>query len=156
MNDLSFFVAGLPRPKGSLRGFAFRKGARLGVRMTEGNADTVKPWMSSIAWAAREAGARVPSAGPLGVSVTFVLPRPKSHSGAQGVKASAPPYPAGKPDVDKLVRAVLDALTGIVWLDDSQVVWLKAEKAYGPEPGASVLVFDRVAAKPAPVSRGGA
>jgi len=47
--------------------------------------------------------------------------------------------PATRPsDLDKLVRAVLDALTGIVWKDDAQVVALKATKVQGVTPGVEV------------------
>ena len=38
-----------------------------------------------------------------------------------------------KPDVDKLARAALDALTGVLWADDSQVVSLHAQKEYAGE-----------------------
>ncbi len=43
------------------------------------------------------------------------------------------------PDLDKLCRACLDSLTGIVWRDDSQVVRLEANKDYGA-PGAMIWV----------------
>lgn len=42
-------------------------------------------------------------------------------------------YPAIKPDIDKLVRSTLDALTGVLFADDSQVVKLMADKVYGPQ-----------------------
>lgn len=40
--------------------------------------------------------------------------------------------PTVPPDLDKLVRAVLDGLTGVVYADDSQVTSLKASKCYSP------------------------
>jgi Holliday junction resolvase RusA-like endonuclease len=48
------------------------------------------------------------------------------------VKDSAPLHPATRPDVDKLIRAVLDALTmsGAI-KDDGRVVTLAAVKTYG-------------------------
>ena len=47
-----------------------------------------------------------------------------------------------KPDVDKLLRAVLDALTGIVWVDDSQVAFATANKtfAWNGRPGAHIII----------------
>ena len=56
------------------------------------------------------------------------MERPKSHFGtgknADKVKQSAPVFPATMPDIDKLMRAILDGLTDAqVWLDDGQVVW---------------------------------
>ena len=60
--------------------------------------------------------------------------RPAGHYGSgkysQRVKPSAPRHPGRKPDLDKLVRAVFDSLTSIVWIDDAQVVRLTAMKRY--------------------------
>ena len=60
------------------------------------------------------------------------MPRPKAHLRANGdVKEAAQTLiHTKKPDIDKLVRLVLDALTGIAYVDDSQVVLLYAEKSY--------------------------
>lgn len=75
------------------------------------------------------------------VDVTFVLKRPKATP-----KTKTPPA-VKKPDVDKLARAVLDAITGIVYNDDSQVVELHARKrlAYLDEtPGAIIKITSNV------------
>jgi Holliday junction resolvase RusA-like endonuclease len=90
-----------------------------------------------------------PWGGPLHVGVTFSMPRPKGHYGsgrnADKVKASAPPYPVGRPDLDNLVKAVLDALRGIAWGDDTQVVSLRARKTWAePSPGAVIVVREVV------------
>lgn len=62
----------------------------------------------------------------LRVEMIFYSLRPKGHFGTgrnEGiVKDSAPAYPAKKPDVLKLARAIEDALTGVVWRDDSLIV----------------------------------
>jgi len=63
--------------------------------------------------------------GPVSLSVSFYLPRPKS------LRAKTKPH-VTKPDLDKLVRSVKDGLTQIVWHDDSQVVEVRAWKAYTP------------------------
>ena len=57
------------------------------------------------------------------VRVVFALPRPKSL--AKKVSAHIK-----RPDIDKLARAALDALSGVIWRDDSQVVELVASKSY--------------------------
>jgi Holliday junction resolvase RusA-like endonuclease len=78
------------------------------------------------------------------VSITFAMPRPKSHSGAKGLKPSAPVAHVGKPDVDNLAKLILDQLTrsGKIWRDDSQVVSLIVHKlwASGNESGCAVLI----------------
>jgi Holliday junction resolvase RusA-like endonuclease len=60
---------------------------------------------------------------PVFLKVAFYFERPSS-----GTKRV---YPAVKPDLDKLLRLVNDALTGIAYLDDGQVVKATAEKYYG-------------------------
>jgi Holliday junction resolvase RusA-like endonuclease len=74
----------------------------------------------------------------------FIMPRPKGHyrSGkhAGEVKDGAPPYPAVKPDAGKLARGTEDALTGIVWRDDSQIVTEVLTKRYGPQAGCRIRV----------------
>jgi crossover junction endodeoxyribonuclease RusA len=69
------------------------------------------------------------------VQVVFAFPRPVGHLGlgrnAGKPKPSAPDYPAVKPDIDKLERAVLDGLTaGGAWTDDAQVVSCLTVKDY--------------------------
>lgn len=74
------------------------------------------------------------------VEITFRLARPASHFGtgknAGKLKPSAPPFPIGTPDADKLCRAVLDALKGTAYDDDSRVVEPHPRKVYAnPEAG---------------------
>jgi Holliday junction resolvase RusA-like endonuclease len=151
---IDFFVPGTPIPKGSMRGFAFkRKTGGLGVAMSHDNART-KPWLAQVAFFAHEAmrGA-APLETPVGVVLRFVLPRPRGHFGsgrnADQVKASSPHYPASKPDVDKLVRCVFDALNSVAWVDDARVVQVAAAKEYGSTPGVHVIVQPAEAHAPA-------
>lgn len=111
----------------------------------------VKPWLQDVTTAAVEAveKSRWETAhGPVKVTITFRIPRPKSHYGtganAGKVKPSAPNYPATRPDLDKLTRSTLDALgTAGVFRDDSQAVEIAARKLFvrdGQGPGAFVEV----------------
>ena len=52
--------------------------------------------------------------------------------------------PDRAPDLDKLVRAALDALTGIVFGDDGQVCELYAHKLYGDGPGSLVVEVEPI------------
>ncbi len=133
-----FDVAGLPVPQGSMRAFARRNGGRPIV--TSDNPRT-KPWKAAVTAAAAEARQTV-SICAVVVEIDFRLPRPKGHYGRRGnVLPSAPAYPTGRPDVDKLCRAILDALTEArVWHDDAQVVALSAVKTWSDSPGAHVRV----------------
>ncbi len=85
-----------------------------------------EPWMRYAAEKAREVYQGELLDEPLCMIVTFYRPRLSGHFGtgrnAGKVKASAPPFPATTPDVTKLVRAIEDAFTGVLWRDDSRVV----------------------------------
>lgn len=99
-----------------------------------------KPWMDSVKWfAMKEVGPMCLLEGPLHLIITFFLSRPRNHYGTGRntgkLKSSAPPYPMVTPDLTKLVRAVEDALTGIVWKDDKQVAEQHMRKRYAEKPG---------------------
>jgi Holliday junction resolvase RusA-like endonuclease len=142
-DSITFFVPGLPQPGGSKR--AFRIGNKTVV--TDAN-PKAKGWKSQVIDAAREAMQGRPlMTEALSVTMTFYLPRPKGHYGsgknAAKLKASAPQYPTTKPDALKLARSTEDALTGIVWRDDSQTAWLSLYKRYATDVGIGVSVTAR-------------
>lgn len=120
----SFTVYGTPIPQGSTRAF-IPKGWKRPV-ITADNRKT-KPWRQEIAGVAMELnGVPWPIEKPMPVrlELRFTLAKPKS----------VPKHlvcPTKKPDLDKLARAVLDALSGIAFEDDSQVCELVASKCYG-------------------------
>jgi len=131
MGVIAFTVPGIPAPQGSMRAF-MRKGARFPV-VTSDNRN-LKPWRQSVAFAAVDACPdRELWQGPVSIGVVFYLPRPKSLP-------KRVEYPTKKPDCDKLARGILDALTGILWRDDSQVVEMAARKLYGDPPRAEIEV----------------
>lgn len=131
MTAVTFAVRGLPQAQGSSR--AFIAGGRAHIA-TEGNrpGSPLGAWRTAIATEARAAiGSQPALEGPVSVSCDFVMRRPRSHYRANGeLKASAPPWCASKPDADKLLRALLDAITGVVIRDDAQVASVHARKPY--------------------------
>lgn len=118
---IEFFVPGIPRPKGSTRAF-MPKGARFPV-VTSDNKN-LKPWAAIVAAFALEHRPPQPWSRAISVRLQFYLPRPKS------LPVRLAPSHTKKPDIDKLARAVLDALTGIMWIDDAQITQLYASKQY--------------------------
>lgn len=137
---LRFVVHGTPETAGSKR--AFRRGNR--VIVTDDNRKT-KSWQAAVAGEAAAAMADRPLlVGPLVLTVTFTLQRPKGHFGtgrnAGQLKDSAPEFCDKRPDALKLTRAVEDALTGVVWHDDAQVVDERIVKRYGAPTGVEVTV----------------
>ena len=123
---IEFTVRGAPQPRGSTRAFPFRrKDGGIGVHVTDTKAASLAPWMAAVREAARRAANEKLLDGPLRVHIEFSFVRPKS------VSPRKRPQHTVRPDLDKLVRAVLDACTGVVWRDDAQVVELCARKNYG-------------------------
>lgn len=121
--SMKLIVHGLPLPQGSKTGYVINGRAVL----TDGKkGPALKEWRYAIAAEARtwiqETG-WAPLSGPVLMRVTFFLPRPKS----------APKrvlYPATKPDLDKLVRSVGDALKGLAYEEDSRIVDILACKRF--------------------------
>lgn len=112
--DFVVFVAGAPAPQGS------KKHVGRGILVESSKA--LAPWRTLVAWTVSQAWTGGPLEGAVAVRLRFVMPRPKSTP-----KRFTPPA-VKRPDADKLARAVFDALTGVCWRDDSQVVDLHASK----------------------------
>lgn len=159
---LTINVVGTPAPQGSKKGFYNQRIGR--VQMVE-SSKKVAPWRQDVRAAAIEAMGEHwdPIEGPVLLAVLFYLPRPQGHYGtgrnARVLKASAPSFPAVKPDVDKLLRSTLDALGEAgCWRDDSRVVDVHAVKLYadGVLPGARITVSTPEVSVSAPQEEGGA
>lgn len=140
--EVRFFVPGLPIAQGSKR----HVGHGIMVEMSK----KLPAWRNDVRLAGIEAmGQRPPLADAVFLHLTFVFPRPKAHFGtgrnAGQLKPTAPVHVTKAPDLDKLVRAVGDALTGIVWRDDAQVAVLEAHKVFGIHPQVQLV------ARPIPV-----
>lgn len=125
-----FYIHGVPIPQGS-------KTARVingRVVMWESN-KKLKSWRDTItAQVKNEMMEPYSEQASLKVVITFEFVRPKT---------SKRTYPNVKPDLDKLVRAVLDALTKSgIYRDDAQVVSLRARKTYTSQTGCSILIED--------------
>ena len=82
---------------------------------------------------------RSPLIGPLSVSLTFYRPVQSSISKTERERRlSNQSKPVVKPDTDNYIKSTLDALTGVLWHDDSQIVKLVSEKRYG-ETGKIII-----------------
>jgi len=140
---VEFDVAGTPVPQGSKSIGRTRTGQSF---VHESNRARLEPWRHAITAAAQHAmGAGSPLTGPLVLTVVFRFGRPKAHyrggRHADELRLTAPHLHDKRPDLDKLLRALGDALTGTVFTDDAQVAEVAATKAYGP-PGVHVVVAE--------------
>ena len=137
MIDLFFTVHGIAIPQGSTRAFIPKGWSRPVI--TAANVKT-KPWRQEIAGCAihamSENGLTIIGRGQaVSVAAWFRFPRPKSVS-------KKILYKTTKPDLDKLARSLLDALTGIVFEDDSQVMEMHVSKHFG-DPETKVRITGR-------------
>ena len=138
---IEIVVRGIPAPQGSKRHVG-------GGRMIE-SSRAVGPWREAVR-AETQRKVPAPLGGPVAVRVWFWLPRPKTHfrtgANAHLLRDGAPVRPSGTPDLDKLVRAVLDGLTmGGAWKDDGQAAELQARKLYvitGMTPGCRIEITE--------------
>ena len=137
MDSVSFTVRGIPAPKGSVT--RMKNGAYLPAG-TAASRMNFQLWKENVTTAARvEMGERRPWYGAIRLMAEFRLPVPATTIR----KHQMGWWPHIKrPDVDKLTRALLDPLKGIVWADDSQVCFCTVNKVYAWEgnPGAVVVV----------------
>lgn len=124
-------VHGTPIPQGSKTANSFGRGVR------DANAATLKPWRDHVRTLAEDATRYHDTiTGPVRVWVRFTFDRPASHyrtgRNAHILKDTAPRFPGHScGDVDKLQRAIFDALTDAkVWADDTQIVDVRARKFY--------------------------
>jgi len=156
---ITFEVLGHCQTAGSKRGFAIaRKGQPMTlngkfngrVLITDMNPKG-REWKNRIADIASQAMAKLDLpfqepllTGPVEVWFEFRMPRPQSHyrtgQFCGHLKDSAPTWHIGRPDALKLARCAEDALTGVVWRDDSQIVKEHLEKVYGDVPGMNVTI----------------
>ena len=117
-------VPGTPVPKARARTVT------QGGRTHSYTPERTREWEEAVQWIAAQHRPPSPLRGPLAVAMTFYLPKPK-----RGKRE----YPSVRPDIDNYCKAVMDALNGMVWQDDGQIVQLEASKRYG-EPRAEIEI----------------
>lgn len=126
------FVPGTPAPQGSKR--------YVGNGINIESSKKVKPWRADIREHFLACYDQPPMTGAVAVQLEFVMPRP-----ASAPKRSTPPA-IKRPDLDKLARAVLDAIGSAgAWTDDARVTDLHARKRLaeiGEVPGVHIVVSD--------------
>lgn len=132
MTALQFQANGEPRPEGSMR-LQYQNGE---PRIVHDRGAELNAWRSTVRAAALRALAGAPMIDryvPVCLAVEFVLPRARGRGRRTDLE-----LPSQYPDVDKLARAVADALSGAAYHDDAQVVELSASKRYANDDGGEI------------------
>jgi crossover junction endodeoxyribonuclease RusA len=151
---IAFDVRGTPAPKGSSRAMLTKSGHAVNVPGgSKQNAAKMKAWDVNVRDVAADTiGPRASPPFvdvPLSVVLVFRLRRPASHwSKKGGLLPSAPRYPRTKPDFDKLTRATVDSLTGLIFDDDSRIVKASIEKLYASPGNEGATIAISIASSP--------
>lgn len=134
---VSFRVPGKPVGKGRPRA------AKRGKHITLYTPEATATYESTVALAASQAMGQAPLIdGPVDVLMRIDLPVPFSWSQRKQRDALAGTIiPTTKPDMDNVIKAVFDAINGVVWNDDTQVADLRVRRRYGATPGVNVHVL---------------
>jgi crossover junction endodeoxyribonuclease RusA len=153
MNALTFTVPGVAAKKGSTRAFIPKGWKRPVITNADPKAKDWQRLVSEHATHALATSNMQPFAdGPVLLDIWFYLPRPQKFLIPKYAGVDVPHTKA--PDVDKLARVVIDALTRVVYPDDSRVVDAYIHKRYvaaGEIPRAVITVRAVSCQLPSPV-----
>ncbi len=141
--QIRFTVFGHAATAGSKRAFVYKDKSTGAMRAAvTDDCKQNKSWQWCVATAAREAYQGPLLEGPLCVRMIFYLPRPKAHFSTRGpIKPKfVDAQPTTRPDLLKRARSVEDALTKILWGDDSQIVSELLAKRYGEPERVEIVI----------------
>lgn len=151
MEEIHFFVPGIPAPGGSKRfvGFAKKTGRAI---LVDDAGEKNKNWRQSVATFAymekQKRGMTTLITQPIHVRMEFIMPRPKAHfrtgKHANEIRPDAPTWHTKKPDALKLARSTEDAMTGVLYEDDAATCKIEAFKRYGNGPGCFITIQDPI------------
>lgn len=127
---ITFRVYGIPQTKGSTRMF---QGKDMKFPIITNDNKKNKPWAQTVsAMAQQHRVDGCPFDGAIRLELVFLMPIPKS------LPKRDPAFMLKKPDLDKMTRSVKDALSGVLYVDDKQVVHTDIKKLYAEAPGVLV------------------
>lgn len=135
-----FSIIGTPSPQGSKKAFVVGKRARL----VESAGPALAYWRNQVSIEAmkayRDAELLTPLTGPLTVHIDFRFPMPASRP--KKTRTTGWQWKTTAPDIDKLCRSTLDALTAAALIeDDARIVHLTATKIETTQwTGATVTI----------------
>ena len=134
LNVVRFSVEGIPQTKGSTRQFIPKGWTR--AIITNDNPKN-KDWAKKVhTTAAYKFIGETPWVGPVELNVIFWMKKPKSHPSKRFV------WHTKKPDLDKIIRSIKDAMSGVIYEDDRQIVHVNAWKFYATKPGVDIEVLN--------------
>lgn len=133
---IAFIVPGIPVAKGRARAFV-RNG-----HIAHCTPERTSRYENLVRLSAhKEMKGRPLFSGACQIEIGLYMPVPSSWSNKKRTAAlSGEIRPTAKPDCDNVLKCINDALNGVVWVDDKQVVDVRVEKRYSTTPQAIVIV----------------
>lgn len=141
--DLEFFVSGPPRGKGRARAVSFRpKGSQVPrARMFADHKTVTYEAEISMAFRTKYPDWVAPDPRPVELIVEAGFAIPASASRKKKLEMMEDKvFPLSKPDLKNILASVEDALNGLAWHDDSEIVTEDVRKYYSTSPGVRVWV----------------
>lgn len=136
---ITFLVEGKPQGKARARTFYDK---RVG-KMRSVTPEPTKSYEDLIRWSYKAAGGQYLGEKLISVDIQAFYPIPQSFSKAKRNDAiNGDIRPTTKPDCDNVIKAVLDALNGIAYYDDKQVVSVSCNKYYGETGCLKITIKD--------------
>lgn len=139
--SLSLTILGEPKAVQSVRA------CRMGNTIRQFQPKKVTDWKAYIRLSATEQlpDGWTPLTGAVEVEYTFVFPILKSMNKktVQAITDGLLMFKDRKPDIDNLQKGLADSLTGVVWMDDSQIVETHASKIFGVVPQIKVNIYEK-------------
>lgn len=146
ITSVSWTSLGIPAPQGSKR--------HVGNGILVEQSDSLPAWREQLIYDISKAGEGIVFKDGIHVELVFKFPRPLGHFNSKGelkddsYKKPAPRFKTTRPDLDKLIRAVLDAITlsGVI-TDDSLCYSIEAQKVYcdlDEPPGVNGTILELI------------
>jgi Holliday junction resolvase RusA-like endonuclease len=134
-----FTVEGKPQGKARARTFYDKKVGK----MRSVTPEQTKSYEDLIRWSYRAAGGQYMGEKVLQVSIKAFYPIPSSFSKKKRDAAlNGEIRPTTKPDCDNVIKVVLDALNGVAYYDDKQVVYVSCNKFYAEQGGLKICITE--------------
>lgn len=134
--EIQFTILGNPKAQKRHRTYTRGKGGKL--LPFARNVDPSKTDKADMLAQIMQYNPGAPWTGPVELRVTWFIPRPRSHyrtgKNAGILRDDAPRYCGKKPDIDNYLKALLDCMNGVFFLDDCQVARVTAFKVYEDPP----------------------
>jgi Holliday junction resolvase RusA-like endonuclease len=139
MMQIHFQVEGDPKGKGRPR---FSRVGNFTKVYTDKQTLTYEAMIATFAKQAM--GGTEPLKTPVSVFLYVRLPIPQSYPKKRKEAClNGSELPCKKPDIDNIAKTYLDAMNGVIFVDDTQVIDLHVKKVYAAEAGVDVMVMER-------------